>query len=136
LFAHVGLFGHSHGGGAVFELARRLDDNRAEIGTFQLDVTGYVDAIQQGFQEARTYLPKDSQYHVNYYQTESWYAKGGKTRHYWNATPLPNPIGFDVNEDLGWTNPRDGKPLNHGTIDNFPDVQNALIDAFEQHMTR
>jgi hypothetical protein len=44
-------------------------------------------------------------------------------------------IGDDV-ADLGWTNPRDGKPLNHGTIDNSPDVQNALIDAFEQHMTR
>jgi hypothetical protein len=72
---------------------------------------------------------------VNYYQRESWYAKGYRTVLNPDGTSLANPIGLDVNEDLGWTD-REGNPLNHGSIDNSEDVINALIDAFEQHMTR
>jgi len=76
----LAVFGYSHGGGSTYDLVKRLDDNRADIGTFTVQFTAYIDAIRQtvespvggvrvpvGLPEVRR--PPSSQYHMNFYQT-------------------------------------------------------------------
>ena len=132
---HVGLFGHSHGGGGVFNLAYQLNVNRASIGTFTLDATGYIDAIEQFRRFPEKRYPVGSVSHINYFQRRLWPpARGYYTWLDANNVPLANPIGENV-YDLGW---RDefGDPLNHNTIDNSIDVQIAVRNFFLAHMTR
>jgi hypothetical protein len=107
---HVGLFGHSHGGGAVFGLARRLA-NQGDVGSYQLDVTAYVDAILKGSGGSERRLPVATEHHVNFYQTRrNPPVNGHKTDRESDYSPVESPIGYDVNEQLGWTDP-EGNPL-------------------------
>jgi len=41
----VAIYGYSHGGGSTNDLARKLNADRASIGTFSIDFTAYVDGI-------------------------------------------------------------------------------------------
>lgn len=42
----IALYGFSHGGGSVYDLANRLETTKASIGTFDLVFSGYIDAIE------------------------------------------------------------------------------------------
>lgn len=65
---NVAIFGYSWGGDETQEVAYRLDTGRAQIGTFSIRYTAYVDAVEElsGPQEN---LPLGTACHDNYYQT-------------------------------------------------------------------
>jgi hypothetical protein len=100
----VAIFGYSHGGGSTHDLAERLNDNRAGIGTFTFPFTGYIDAIENSSDidvNSETRLPPATQYHVNYYQRSDFFIRG-------NSVPAAD---VDVNtgasshtvvDDLSW----------------------------------
>lgn len=101
---NVAIFGHSHGGGATFNLAQQL--NR------RLAYTAYIDAIQQPF--ANTLPEKDrplkSDYHVNLFQTTG--AIHGAA------------MGAEADEDIDVrTNHQWLLNVTHSTIDNDARVQ-------------
>jgi hypothetical protein len=67
----VTIFGYSHGGGSTNDLAIRLDDNRAGIGTFSIEYTAYMDGIDNDSDfdtGAETQIPASTQCHDNYYE--------------------------------------------------------------------
>jgi hypothetical protein len=70
----VAIFGHSHGGGAVYNLSKLLNDRRASLGPFTLVVTGYVDAIEYDgifTSNSELRIPLGTTYHWNYYQPKN-----------------------------------------------------------------
>ena len=124
--AHVGLYGHSHGGGSIADLAELMFNLRGLLKPLTIDITGYVDAIGQTGIHGEGRYPIFSQYHANYYQDIN--------------LPSGKPVGgahlnVDVNTDRGWKD-EEGNPLTHSTIDDSLDLHEELLDLFEQHMTR
>jgi hypothetical protein len=68
----VAIFGHSHGGGSTYDLASRLDQNRATLGTFTIPFTGYMDALGNQtnvFMDPELRRPPGTAFHTNVYQT-------------------------------------------------------------------
>jgi hypothetical protein len=123
----VAIFGYSHGGGSTNDLARLLDQNRASIGTFSIDFTGYVDGIDNDSDfdaGAEQELPPSTAYHANYYQNPNcgfFELCGG-------------PIaGADF--DLDVTTTPWGAGLGHFTIDDAPNVTLGVIDQLIQQVT-
>jgi hypothetical protein len=122
----VAVFGYSHGGGSTNDLARLLDQNRATIGSFSIDFTGYVDGIDNdsdidvGTEEE---LPPSTAYHANYYQNPGcgfFSLCGG---------PIP---GADF--DLDVTTTPWGAGLGHFTIDDHPNVKTGVMDQLIQQV--
>lgn len=116
----VAIFGYSHGGGSTNDLARRLDQNRATIGTFSIDFTGYVDGIDNDSNidiGTETELPPSTAYHVNYYQNPGCglFALCG------------GPIAGAA-FDLDVTTTPWGAGLGHFTVDDAPEVTTGLFD--------
>ncbi|HXV76867.1 MAG TPA: hypothetical protein VD788_11185 [Candidatus Polarisedimenticolaceae bacterium] len=116
----IAIYGYSHGAGSTNDLARRLDDNRASIGTFSIDFTGYVDAIDNDSDidiGTETELPPSTGYHANYYENPGcglFVLCGG-------------PIaGADFDLDVN-TTPW-GAELDHFTVDDAPEVIQGLLD--------
>ena len=67
----VAIYGYSHGGGSTYDLADRLDLNRADIGVFEITWSSYVDSVSNNSdldvaQELRR--PPSTAYHANHYQ--------------------------------------------------------------------
>jgi len=119
----VAIYGHSHGGGATYDLGERLDANRGTIGTFTLRFTAYVDAIENDSDydmNSELRLPPSTTYHMNYYQTNDWPLRGG-------AVP-----GANENPNVNTT--QWGQNLSHGTIDNDVNVIKAVRDRMIQQM--
>src|SRR5690606_38516941 len=120
----VAIYGYSHGGGGTFELAKRLHDNRASIGTFTFPFTGYVDAINNvdinPFAETR--LPPTTAYHVNYYQTNEFLIQGDD---------VP---GADLNLNVNST--PWGADLEHSGIDDHPNVRAGIFDPLVARVAR
>ena len=119
----VGIYGHSHGGGSTHDLAERLNANRGAIGTFTVNFTAYVDAIQNDSNydtDSELRLPPSTAYHMNYYQTNDWPLLGG-------------PVA-GANENLNVNTTQWGQNLDHGTIDNNANVINAVRDRLIQQM--
>lgn len=123
----IAIYGYSHGAGSTNDLAIRLDDNRATIGNFSIDFTGYVDAINNTsdidiFTE--TALPQSTAYHANYYEHPGcglFSLCGG-------------PIaGADF--DLNVTSTPWGAGLTHFTIDDAPDVKLGLMNQLIMQVT-
>jgi cysteine-rich repeat protein len=112
----VSIFGYSHGGGSTHDLANRLDVNRASIGTFTMPYTAYVDAIRNSSDidiASETRLPPSTAYHVNYYQRNDFFIRG-------NSVP-----GSDV--DINVTSTPWGSGLDHGGIDDHPNVRDGVL---------
>ena len=121
----VAIFGHSHGGGATRDVAQRLNDNRAIIGTFTIPATVYVDAIvNTGLipTASETNLPPGTLYHVNYYQTNDSSLVG--------APVLGAATNLNVNTTT-W-----GANLDHTSIDNDTNVIQRVVDQIRWKLTR
>jgi hypothetical protein len=114
--SRVAIYGHSHGGGSTHDLAERLDNNRATIGTFTTPATAYVDAIENDSDydmDSELRLPPPAtQAHLNYYQPNGMLHGG----------VVPGAQNLDV------TTTQWGQNLDHGTIDNDANVINAVRD--------
>lgn len=125
---HVAIYGYSHGGGSTNDLARRLDTNRASIGAFSLDFTGYVDGVDNDSDfdiDPETALPPTTGYHANYYQ------------HPGCSFPqlCGGPIaGADLNVNVTAT--PWGSSLTHFTIDDAPNVLQGIRDLLTAHVAR
>ena len=120
---HVAIYGHSHGGGSTHDLAERLNANRAGIGTFTINVTVYVDAIQNDSDfdtDSELAFPPSSGHHMNYYQPNGLLHGG----------IVPGADNLDV------TTTQWGQNLDHGTIDNNGTVINAVRDRIIQQMSQ
>ncbi len=68
----VAIFGYSHGGGKTYWLANRLTSNAAQIGSFTIPYTAYIDAVATDWFLRETDLPPvppgSNRQHSNYYQ--------------------------------------------------------------------
>ncbi len=124
--SHVAIYGYSHGGGSTNDLARRLDANRATIGSFTLDFTAYVDGIDNDSDfdiDTETALPPSTAYHANYYEHPGCgflQLCGG---------PIAG-AQLDVNVTATpW-----GASLTHFTIDDAPEVLQGLLDLLVIHV--
>ena len=118
----VAIYGYSHGGGSTVDLAVRLDQNRATIGTFAIDFTAYVDGIRNNSDfdtTTETQLPP-THYHANYYEHPGCgflQLCGG-------------PIaGADVNMNFG-------SAYTHFQIDDAPEVTSDLLNRLVTHVVR
>jgi hypothetical protein len=124
----VAIFGYSHGAGSTNDLARRLDDNRASIGVFSIDFTGYIDAIDNDSDfdiGTETELPPSTGYHANYYENPGcglFQLCGG---------PIAG-ADFDLNVNTtAW-----GADLDHFTIDDAPEVLTGIRDQLMLEVPR
>lgn len=127
----VAIFGYSHGGGSTYDLAEKLDIERAGIGVFEIIVSSYVDSVGNNSdfdisQELRR--PPSTGYHANHYQNGSFadfLLDGG---------PVPNsnppPMGLNV-ETTPW-----GAGSDHFAVDDFFEVRNYIETNFVSRLTR
>lgn len=122
----VALYGFSHGGGSIYDLCKRLDDNAGSIGPFDIPFTGYIDGIENDSDvdlDPETQLPTGSAYHVNYYQSHwSWWIWGGSVS------------GADVEvhvTETGW-----GGGLSHISITTHANVQAGIRDPLALRVNR
>ena len=115
----IAIFGYSHGGGSTADLSGRLDQNRASIGTFSIDFTGYMDGIGNSSDidiSSETQLPPSTQYHANYYQGPCGFLS-------LCGAAVPGAT-FDLNVNTTvW-----GAGLGHFTVDDAPEVTGGIID--------
>jgi hypothetical protein len=118
----VAIFGYSHGGGSTYDLADRLDVNRAGLGIFTIGYTAYVDSVSNNSdidtgQELRR--PPSTAHHVNHYQRGSFFEDLGL-----DGGPVPNsvppPTGLDV-ETTPW-----GAGADHFEVDDFVEVRSLM----------
>ncbi|MDO4627924.1 MAG: hypothetical protein Q4C70_01940 [Planctomycetia bacterium] len=137
---NVALVGHSHGGGSVYHLSRRMAfdgqynaelertfDNRITQ-NYQLKFTSYIDAVRNDHDLALTSearLPVGTSYHLNQYQTVPWY---------YQLTDSSLSNGTVVIGAENWD--RTGLGVNHVNIDENPQVLELLKVRFEAHMIR
>jgi hypothetical protein len=118
----IGIFGHSHGGGATHDISKKINDARSSLGSFGINFTGYVDAIRHDgtFERvAETRYPPSSLYHWNYYQ-----------RH----LPIMGNAVFGAATNLDVNTTTWGSSLGHLSIDNDPTVQNELHSTIKTHV--
>ena len=116
----VAIFGYSHGGGSINDLAARLDSNRGSIGAFAITYTAYVDGIDNDSDfdlSTENELPPSTLFHANYYENPGcgfFQLCGG-------------PIaGADIN--LNVTTTPWGATLSHFEVDDAPEVTGAIRD--------
>jgi len=125
--SNVAIYGYSHGGGSTFDLANRITAFLAP----SIPFTSYVDAVANGSdqdvqQELR--FPPGSAFHLNHYQH-------GTIGDCWlDGGPVPGsnppPTGLDV-ETTPW-----GAGAKHGTIDDFVQVRNAIVNQLTTRVIR
>lgn len=124
----VSIFGYSHGGGSTYDLAERLDVNRASIGSFTMPYSAYVDAIENDSDidiESERRRPRATGYHVNYYERNDFLIKG-------NSINSGGGAEVDVNvNDTPW-----GGGLGHGEIDDHPNVRSGVLDPLLARVPR
>jgi hypothetical protein len=116
----VSIFGYSHGGGSTYDLAERLDVNRASIGTFTMPYSAYVDAIENDSDidiESERRRPRATGYHVNYYERNDFLIKG-------NSINSGGGAEVDVNvNSQPW-----GGGLGHSEVDDHANVRSGVLD--------
>jgi cysteine-rich repeat protein len=120
----VAIFGYSHGGGSTYDMADRLDVNRGSIGSFAIAYTAYVDGIRNSSDInilSETRRPP-SAYHVNYYQRNELFIRG-------DSVP-----GAEVNVNVN--NTPWGGGLDHGAIDDHPNVKDGVLQPLLAHVGR
>ncbi|MBU1691096.1 MAG: hypothetical protein KKD65_10200, partial [Gammaproteobacteria bacterium] len=127
----VGIYGHSHGGGSAFYIAERLDSNRVSIGTFNIKVTAYVDAISnEGMTDydPETNLPPATAYHANYFETNS--ATDILVGYLHGEAVSGANVNLNVNT-TAW-----GTALGHTTIDASTNVHSLVIERITGNINR
>jgi hypothetical protein len=124
--SHVAIYGYSHGGGSTNDLARRLDTNRASIGTFSLDFTAYVDGIDNDSDidiDTETALPPSTIYHASYYEHPGC-----------GFLQLCGGPITGANLNVNVTATPWGSALTHYTIDDAPQVLQGVLDLLVTHV--
>ncbi len=118
----VAIFGYSHGGGSTYDLADRLDAQRAGIGNFEIEFTSYVDGVGNNSDvdtAMETRRPPSTGLHANHYQHgtlfEDFFLDGGPV-----ANSIPAPTGLDV-ETTPW-----GSGCTHFEVDDFVQVRSFI----------
>ena len=137
----VSLVGYSHGGGSVYNIARRLNyDGAYDPETFitytkqltndyELVFSSYIDAVQNNTSLnplAETRLPPGTQFHVNQYQRSSFYNSFINETCFWGNSVA----GSDDNLD------RTILGVNHATIDEDLRILDLLTARFHDWGTR
>lgn len=126
----VAIFGYSHGGGSTYDLAEKLDIERAGIGVFDITVSSYVDAVGNNSdfdisQELRR--PPSTGWHANHYQVGSF------SDFFLDGGPVPNSnpptTGLNV-ETTAW-----GAGSDHFQVDDFTQVRSYIEDNFVSRLT-
>ena len=120
----IAVAGHSHGGGSVADLCQRLVTAQVNDETtrpFEVILTMYVDAVEQGTILPEWRRPAGSQHHVNLFQSVS------------DTNPDGMPVAnsnpdWDVNIILNCVN-----GIGHTEIDNCEVVHNILSDRLDYH---
>lgn len=119
----VAIYGYSHGGGSTTDLAERLNNNRATIGSFSINYTAFIDGIRNNSDidiASETQLPPSTAYHANYYERAGGLLQG-------NSVPGAN---LNVNVTMTpW-----GSGLTHFTIDDEPMVLQGIMDLLVAHV--
>ncbi len=128
----VAIFGYSHGGGSTYDLADRLDVNRAGLGVFSIAYTSYVDGVGNDSDidtSMETRRPPSTAYHLNHYQHgtlfEDFFLDGGPV-----TNSNPPPTGLDV-ETTPW-----GATSTHFEVDDFVEVRSLMESTIENNITR
>ena len=122
----VALIGYSHGGGSVYNVSKRLNDDSIN---YDLGFTAYIDAISQPLfnTQAETRRPCNSTYHVNYFQVvqigDSPYLLSG-------ASCTPPGAGYEENVDT----PTPTK--SHVTIDDSVKVHKGILTRLYSRVRR
>lgn len=118
----VAIFGYSHGGGSTYDLADRLDAQRAGIGNFEIEFTSYVDGVGNNSDvdtSMETRRPPSTGLHANHYQHgtlfEDFFLDGGPV-----TNSIPAPTGLDV-ETTPW-----GSGCTHFEVDDFVQVRSFI----------
>jgi hypothetical protein len=118
----VVIYGHSHGGGATYELATLIGNYYQNGGyAFEIAMTGYIDAIRRPGVAAEDRRPNSappygSKFHVNYYQSTGVHGV------YIAEGVLENlTYNIEVNQDVNW-NDLNGDNLTHTTIDDSKEL--------------
>ncbi len=137
---NVALVGHSHGGGSVYHLSRRMafdGQYNAEVDTtfsnritqnYNLVFTSYIDAVKNNSTattSSEDRLPIGTAYHLNQYQTVPYIYQ----LYQWslfNGTYVVGASNFD----------RTALDVVHTTIDDHPQVLALLTELFESDMIR
>ena len=128
----VAIYGYSHGGGSTYDLADRLDLNRAGIGVFEITWSSYVDSVSNNSdvdlaQELRR--PPSTAYHANHYQhgafLPDFFLDGGPV-----PDSNPPPTGLDV-ETTPW-----GASSTHFDVDDYPEVRGFMETTLLPRVTR
>ncbi len=119
----VAFFGYSHGGGSTFDLAERLDIDRAGIGNFEITFTSYVDGVGNNSDidiSRETRRPPSTSYHANHYQVGSFsdfFLDGGPV-----SNSHPGTTGLNV-ETVPF-----GAGADHFLVDDYIEVRNFIED--------
>lgn len=116
----VASFGYSHGGGSTHDLAQRLNNNRAAIGTFTIAYTAYIDGIKNSSDidiRSEDRRPPSAEYLVNYYQRNDFFIRG-------NSVP-----GADVDINVGGG-------ISHSEVDDRPFVRSGVLDPLVARVDR
>ncbi len=127
----VAILGYSHGGGSVYDLAKRLNDNRASIGTFTITFTAYIDSIENDSEidmDPERKLPPSTSYHVNYYQSK------GVLDLLHGDTITPAPPGGTTLVEVDRDDASD--ILNHGNIDDDATVLGGIESPLTSQINR
>ncbi|HKQ98811.1 MAG TPA: hypothetical protein VJV75_13115 [Candidatus Polarisedimenticolia bacterium] len=122
----VAVFGYSHGGGSTNDLVRRLDANRASIGTFSVAFTAYVDGIDNDSDidiDTETALPPTTAYHANYYEHPGC-----------GFLQLCGGPITGANLNVNVTAQPWGSSLTHFTIDDASQVLQGILDLLVTHV--
>ncbi len=123
----LAIFGYSHGGGSTYHLCERLNDFRANIGTFSISFTSYVDGIRNEADidpRVERRRPPMTSFHANQYQQRDW-LQGGPV-----AGSTPPPTGLRV-ETVRW-----GRGADHYNIDDLEEVRDFIHTQLTAHVSR
>lgn len=124
----IAMYGFSHGGGSLYDLTERLDNNSGSIGPFAVPYTGYIDGIENDGTfdlDAEVRLPIGSAYHVNYYQNNIF-----TIGLIWGDS-VPG-ASVDVNvTDTGW-----GAGLLHTSITTHINVEDGILNPLLVRVAR
>jgi acetyl esterase/lipase len=115
--SNIAIVGYSRGGGSTFALTQRIVDRQATDieQAFDIVLTGYIDAIRDAGVNPEARRPLLSQYHVNFYQRNSWHLYG-------IATNLAPAVGPTENHHID----PNGNRINHHNIDDDSFVLQTL----------
>ena len=147
----IALFGYSHGGGTVYNVAWRIDNNYADTKgntmtkPYSLVFTSYVDAVTNSgffnfFEENRR--PPGSGFHLGQYQTNqtlmnpgTW-ANGGPLDDNQEADGSADSSEVEDTEGDGYDVDRTTLGVNHRTIDDDDEVLDLLKLKFIAKVVR